>query len=105
MLPGDEDAAFCDRRQPGSITVDRGKVFVGATFTAACERLQISITKAAPRIPTDKPHIERFFAAVNSGFTQFLDGYTGPNTVLRGKEPAGEARFTLPKSRTFSLGG
>ena len=75
--------------------MDRGKVFVGSTFTAACERLQISLTKAAPRTPTDKPHIERFFAGVNSGFTQYLAGYTGPNVVRRGKDPVAEAAFTL----------
>lgn len=101
MLSGDEDVRSAIAAKPvivpESMTVDRGKVFVGSTFTAACERLQISITKAAPRTPTDKPHIERFFAGVNSGFTQYLDGYTGPNTVLRGKEPAAEATFTLPE--------
>lgn len=80
---------------PESITVDRGKVCVGFTFTAACERLQISITKAALRTPTDKPHIERFFAGVNTGFTQHLAGYTGPNVVRRGKAPAAESIFTL----------
>lgn len=99
MLPRDEDMRSAIAAKPvivpESITVDRGKVFVGLTFTAACERLQISITKAAPRTPTDKPHIERFFAGVNTGFTQYLAGYTGPNVVRRGKDPAAEAIFTL----------
>ena len=99
MLPGDEDLRASIAAKPvivpESITMDRGKVFVGSTFTGACERLQISLTKAAPRSPTDKPHIERFFAAVNSGFTQYLAGYTGPNVVRRGKDPAAEAAFTL----------
>ncbi|MHC6595197.1 transposase [Arthrobacter sp. C152] len=99
MLPGNEDVRASIAAKPiivpESITVDRGKVFIGSTFTAACERLQISITKAAPRTPTDKPHIERFFAGVNSGFTQYLAGYTGPNVVRRGKDPAAEAAFTL----------
>lgn len=99
MLPGNEEMRSSIAAKPvivpESITMDRGKVFVGSTFTAACERLQISLTKAAPRTPTDKPHIERFFAAVNSGFTQYLAGYTGPNVVRRGKDPASEAAFTL----------
>jgi transposase InsO family protein len=99
MLPGDDAVRASIAAKPvivpESITVDRGKVFVGSTFTAACERLQISLTKAAPRTPTDKPHIERFFAGVNTGFTQYLAGYTGPNVVRRGKDPAAEARFTL----------
>ncbi|WP_457070835.1 Mu transposase C-terminal domain-containing protein [Mycobacteroides abscessus] len=80
---------------PESVTVDRGKVYIGSTFLNACERLQISVTKAAPRTPTDKPHIERVFAAINSGFTQYLAGYTGPNVVRRGKFPDSEAFWTL----------
>ena len=80
---------------PESITIDRGKVYVGSTFLNACERLQISVTKAAPRTPTDKPHIERMFAAINSGFTQYLAGYVGPNVVHRGTSPHEEAVWTL----------
>lgn len=99
MLPPDEEVRAAIAAKPvivpESITVDRGKVYIGSTFTAACERLQISLTKAAPRTPTDKPHIERFFAGVNSGFTQYLAGYTGPNVVRRGTDPAAEARFSL----------
>lgn len=99
MLPGDDELRSSIAAKPvivpESITMDRGKVFVGSTFTSACERLQISLVKAAPRTPTDKPHIERFFAGVNSGFTQYLAGYTGPNVVRRGKDPAAEAAFTL----------
>lgn len=99
MIPGGADVRSAIAAKPvivpESITVDRGKVYIGATFTSACERLQISLTKAAPRTGTDKPHIERFFAAVNSGFTQYLAGYTGPNVVRRGKDPAAEARFSL----------
>lgn len=99
MIPGGEDVRSAIAAKPvivpESITVDRGKVYIGATFTAACERLQISLTKAAPRTGTDKPHIERFFAGINSGFTQYLAGYTGPNVVRRGKDPAAEAQFSL----------
>jgi transposase InsO family protein len=99
IIPGEEDVRAAIAAKPvivpESITVDRGKVYIGSTFTAACERLQVSLTKAAPRTPTDKPHIERFFAGVNSGFTQYLAGYTGPNVVRRGNDPAAEARFGL----------
>ncbi|RIR87692.1 Mu transposase C-terminal domain-containing protein [Mycobacteroides abscessus] len=80
---------------PESVTVDRGKVYIGSTFLNACERLQINVTKAAPRTPTDKPHIERVFAAINSGFTQYLAGYTGPNVVRRGKSTDSEAFWTM----------
>lgn len=80
---------------PETVTVDRGKIYVGTTFLNACERLQISVIKAAPRTPTDKPHIERVFAAINSGFTQHLAGYTGSNVIHRGKTPDQEAFWTL----------
>jgi putative transposase len=99
MIPGDNELRAGIAAKPvivpESITVDRGKVYVGSTFMNACERLQISVTKAAPRTPTDKPHIERVFAAINSGFTQYLAGYAGPNVVRRGKSPDQEAFWTL----------
>lgn len=78
-----------------SVTVDRGKVFVSDTFMDACERLHISVTKAAPRSPTDKPHIERVFASINSGFTQYLAGYTGPNVARRGRDLDRDAIWPL----------
>jgi len=99
MIPGDDELRAGIAAKPvivpESITIDRGKVYVGATFMNACERLQISVTKAAPRTPTDKPHIERVFAAINSGFIQYLAGYAGPNVVRRGKSPEQEAFWTL----------
>jgi putative transposase len=58
MVHGDEEIRASVAAKPvivpESITVDRGKVYVGSTFLNACERLQISVTKAAPRTPTDK---------------------------------------------------
>ncbi len=99
MIEGDEEIQTSVAAKPvivpESITVDRGKVYVGSTFLNACERLQISVTKAAPRTPTDKPHVERVFAAINSGFTQYLAGYVGPNVVHRGASPQAEAIWTL----------
>ena len=106
MIEGDEEIRTSVAAKPvivpESITVDRGKVYVGSTFLNACERLQISVTKASPRTPTDKPHVERVFAAINSGFTQYLAGYVwtkrrqswgvptdrGDRDVGRGAEPA-----------------
>lgn len=59
MIPGDDELRAGIAAKPvivpESITIDRGKVYVGSTFMNACERLQISVTKAAPRTPTDKP--------------------------------------------------
>ncbi|MFI7529688.1 Mu transposase C-terminal domain-containing protein [Nocardia salmonicida] len=84
---------------PESITVDRGKVFVGSTFLNACERLEISVIKAAPRTPTDKPHVERVFAAINSGFTQYLLGYLGQNVAKRGTSVESEAYWTMSEAQ------
>jgi putative transposase len=39
--------------------------------------------------------VERVFAAINSGFTQYLAGYVGPNVVKRGASPETEAMWTL----------
>lgn len=99
MIEGDEEIRTSVAAKPvivpESITVDRGKVYVGSTFLNACERLQISVIKAAPRTPTDKPHVERVFAAITSGFTQYLAGYVGRNVVNRGASPQAEAIWTL----------
>lgn len=81
--------------QPEHITVDRGRVYVGRTFMAACQRLQISVVKSAPRTPTDKPHIERLFSAINTLFVQHIAGYTGRTTTRKGKDPAADAVWTL----------
>lgn len=78
-----------------TVTVDRGKVFLSETFLAACERLEIGVTVAAPRTPTDKPHIERIFGSINAHFTQHLAGYTGANVVRRGRDVAAEAVWPL----------
>ncbi|WP_414119773.1 Mu transposase C-terminal domain-containing protein [Corynebacterium nuruki] len=80
---------------PESITMDRGKAFKSTTFISACENLQINVTLAAPRTPTDKPHIESFFRGLRTGFVQHLDGYVGPNVVQRGKDPAEQAVWTM----------
>jgi len=78
---------------PESITIDRGKAYASSTFLNGCEMLGISVTMAAPRSPTDKPHIERWFRSLNTLFTQFLGGYKGSNVLLRGQDPDGEAVF------------
>lgn len=80
---------------PESVTIDRGKVFVGTVFTAACERLEISQTRANPRQATDKPHVEGGFKRIREGFIQYLSGYSGGNVLDRGQDPSAEALWTL----------
>lgn len=86
---------------PESITVDRGKNFIGEVFRQACDRLQISLVLASPGTPTDKPHVERQFHDVHRGLIQYLDGYVGPNVVRRGKNPAGDARWTISQVQSL----
>ncbi|MGO3259780.1 Mu transposase C-terminal domain-containing protein [Corynebacterium variabile] len=99
MLPDDAEVSAQVAAKPvivpESITMDRGKAFKSTTFLSACERLQINLTLAAPRTPTDKPHIESFFRGLRTGFVQHLDGYVGPNVVQRGKDPAEQAIWTM----------
>ena len=98
-LAGEEELRSAALERPvipiESVTIDRGRVFVSTTFMSACERLQISVTLAAPRTPTDKPHVERLFGSINTLFVQYLAGYTGPNVVRRGQDVAAEAVWPL----------
>ncbi|MET9450855.1 hypothetical protein [Streptomyces cinerochromogenes] len=59
---------------PETIVVNRGKVFVSAAFTAACEHLGISAQPAPPRAPTAKGIVERTFDTINALFRQHLPG-------------------------------
>lgn len=80
---------------PDTIVIDGGKVFLSDTFTRACARLGVSVQRARPRTPTDKPIVETTFEAINSLFCQHVASYTGYNTTLRGTDATGA--WTLPE--------
>jgi len=80
---------------PDTIVIDGGKVFVSDTFTRACERLGVSVSRARPRTPTDKSVVEATFGAINTLFCQHVAGYTGPNSTRRGAQVTGA--WTLPE--------
>jgi len=71
---------------PDTIVIDHGKVFVSATFTAACRTLGISVQPARPYTPTDKGVVERAFSSINTLFCQHVAGYVGSNVTRRGHE-------------------
>ncbi|MFJ9845863.1 Mu transposase C-terminal domain-containing protein [Kitasatospora sp. NPDC101155] len=71
---------------PDTIVVDRGKVFISDTFTAACRSLGISIQPARPATPTDKGVVERTFSSINTLFCQHVAGYVGSNVTHRGQD-------------------
>jgi hypothetical protein len=80
---------------PDTIVIDGGKVFVSDTFTRACDRLGVSVQRARPHTPTDKPVVETTFGAINTLFCQHVASYTGSNTTLRGADVTGT--WTLPE--------
>lgn len=99
LLPTDQEwddlAATMPLIVPEAVTVDRGKVFTGSTFSAACERQEISQIIANPRQPTDKPHVEGGFRRIRDGFVQYLAGFTGGSVADRGTTPESEAIWTV----------
>jgi putative transposase len=80
---------------PDTIVIDGGKVFVSDTFTRACDRLGVSVQRARPHTPTDKPVVEATFGAINTLFCQHVASYTGSNTTLRSTDVTGA--WTLPE--------
>ncbi|MDQ2739581.1 MAG: integrase, partial [Actinomycetota bacterium] len=80
---------------PDTIVIDGGKVFVSDTFTRACDRLGVSVQRARPRTPTDKPIVETTFSSINSLFCQHVASYTSFNTTRRGTDATGA--WTLPE--------
>jgi transposase InsO family protein len=82
---------------PETIVVDRGRVFVSAAFTAACETLGISVQPAPPHAPTAKGIVERTFGTINAGFCQHLPGYTGSDVTRRGPDTEKDACYSVPQ--------
>ncbi|WP_406117685.1 Mu transposase C-terminal domain-containing protein [Streptomyces sp. NBC_00989] len=80
---------------PETIVVDRGKVYLSAAFTAACETLGISVQPTPPHAPTAKGIVERTFGTINALLCQHLPGYTGSDVTRRGPAAEGEARFSV----------
>jgi transposase InsO family protein len=79
---------------PDTIVIDGGKVFMSETFTRACDRLGISVQRARPHTPTDKPVVEATFSSINTLFCQHVASYVGPNPTRRGTDATGA--WTIP---------
>ncbi|MFP8962587.1 transposase [Streptomyces nanhaiensis] len=82
---------------PETVVVDQGRVFVSASFLAACESLGVSLQPAPPANGPAKGHVERTFKTVNQQFCQYVAGYTGPGAAERGRDVEKEACWTLPQ--------
>lgn len=80
---------------PDTIVCDRGSVYMAEAFRRACRTLGISVQPARPYTPTDKAIVERTFGSINTLFCQHINGYVGGNVTMRGKDPSGDAVFTV----------
>lgn len=80
---------------PDTIVCDRGSVYMAEAFRRACRTLGISLQPARPYTPTDKAIVERTFGSINTLFCQHINGYVGGNVTMRGKDPGGDAVFTV----------
>ncbi|MFG2918991.1 transposase [Kitasatospora sp. NPDC048298] len=80
---------------PETIVVDRGKIYLSETFTAACQSLGVSVQPAPPHAPTAKGIVERTFGSINTLFCQYLPGYTGSNVTERGRDVEQHACYSV----------
>ncbi len=88
---------------PDTITTDRGRNYLSRHFRAACETLNISLITSAPHTPTDKPHVERAFGAINSMLLQHVKGYVGRSVEHRGRDTDTESDELLTIAQAQEL--
>lgn len=88
---------------PDTITTDRGRNYLSQHFRAACEALQISLITSAPHTPTDKPHVERAFGAINSMLLQHVKGYVGRSVEHRGRDATADSEQLLTIAQAQEL--
>lgn len=80
---------------PETVIVGRGNIYLSSAFRAACETLGVSLQPAPPRQPAAKGPVERTFSSINTLFCQYVAGYTGSNTVQRGRDVEKEAFWSV----------
>lgn len=80
---------------PETITTDNGKIYRSDAFRRGCERAGISLVFAAKETGTDKPHVERTFLAIKTRFVQYLEGFTGGNVEMRGRDEPTDRALAL----------
>ncbi|MET4705624.1 Mu transposase C-terminal domain-containing protein [Frigoribacterium sp. UYMn621] len=66
------------------IMTDNGADYRSNVFLSAAKQMGVDLTHANPHRPTQKPHVERVFRAINTGWTQHLPGYVGGSPDMRG---------------------
>ncbi len=83
------------------IVADHAKINVSKAFVRACWVLRIHKSDARKLQPTDKHEVERLFETIGSQFSQWIAGYTGASVENRGKNVAGQARWTIDELEEF----
>lgn len=69
--------------KPHTVVVDQGKAYYNNQTQMMFARVGIALELARPGTPTDKPHIERFFATLET-LLERLPGYVGRDVAARG---------------------
>ncbi|MFB7668355.1 Mu transposase C-terminal domain-containing protein [Kitasatospora sp. NPDC056138] len=82
---------------PETIVCDHGMVFISRNFRSSCRFLEIDFQPTLKGSPFQKGHIEKMLDTVAGMFAQFLPGYTGRNTDLRGRHLEEENLWSLPE--------
>ena len=79
--------------RPQAAVCDNGMIYLSLAFREGCATLGIDLQLARQGTPTDKPHVERFFATYESTFACDLPGAKGRDVAGRGKRPEDEAVY------------
>ncbi|MET9221760.1 integrase [Streptomyces sp. NPDC003300] len=80
---------------PDLVVIDHGKVFAGRTFRDACAYLGISLRTARKGVGSDKAIVERAFLSIKSGFSQYVNSYTGNRPMRMRTSVDGKQLWTL----------
>jgi hypothetical protein len=80
---------------PETIVCDHGKVFVSQTFRNACRAVGVNFQPTHKGSPWEKGTVESSFSSVDTLFAQYVRGHVGNSVENRGKDPEGEAVWSL----------
>jgi putative transposase len=89
------DAAARPVIVPETIACDHGSVYMSQAFRGACRAMGITLQPSHEGSPWEKGTVETSFSAVGTLFAQYVAGYTGSSVEHRGKDPDGDAAWSM----------
>jgi len=89
------DAAARPVIVPETIVCDHGSVYMSQAFRGACRAMGITLQPSHEGSPWEKGTVETSFSAVGTLFAQYVSGYTGSSVENRGKDPDGDAAWSM----------